>query len=180
MSKEINTYIGCDPSFRNGGMAIFIYDAITKEYSTMIFKNLRHFQKYIDGLEEEKPPQLAVVGVEDSGDKEIVYEAIYKNFLQRSGLKDSKSVRNKYAISVGKNIAATNYAISLFSEKYKPRRVIKITPLQKGEKLTERGLLTNYGIELKGSEQDERDAAVICLKAKQRYLFNQKAKQASK
>jgi len=174
------TIIGTDPAFRKNGMAVFIFDTDTKEYYIKIFKGLRDFQKWIDGLTDEKPPQTAIVGVENSGDVEIVMERNYQAFLMQSKLRHNQRIRDKYAISVGKNIAATKYAIELFEKKYKPRNVYKISPLQKGGKLSEHGLKVMYQLELSGSEQDERDAAVICMKTLHLHLGELRKKELLK
>jgi hypothetical protein len=169
-------YMGCDPAIRKNGMAVFIKESPT-DYYTIIFKNLRHFQKWIDGLMEDKAPEYAIVGVEVS-ENDIIFEGHFQSFLKVCKAKDSRGMRNKYAMSVGKNMAATQYVIDLFKEKYKPRHVFEITAKEKGAKLNERDLHRNYGIQITGSEQDERDAAVICEKAIQKYKFNQKIKLA--
>lgn len=169
-------FIGVDPAFRKNGMAVFIKETPI-DYYTIIFKNLRHFQKWIDGIMEDKPPQKAVIGVEVS-ENDFIFEGHFQNFLKACKAKDSKGLRNKYAISVGKNMAATQYVIDLFKERYKPRNVFEITAKEKGRKLSERDLKLNYGIEIKDSEQDERDAAVICQFTIQKYKFQQKVKEA--
>ena len=169
--------IGTDPSFRYNGMAIFIFNTETKEVETRIFKNLRSFQKWIDGLEDEKPPQTAIVGVED-GSAQGIYEGNFQAFLKKCKAKDSRGMRNSYAINVGKNMAATKYAISLFSEKYKPRNVFSITPKQKGVKMSARSFETTYGIKTIDYTQDEIDAGVIAMVAFHQFKFAQKIKQA--
>ena len=175
IEKKI-VYIGADPAFRKNGMAVFIKESPT-DYYTIIFKNLRHFQKWIDGLMEDKAPEYAIVGVEVS-ENDIIFEGHFQNYMKLCKAKDSRNLRNKYAMSVGKNMAATQYVIDLFKEKYKPRHVFEITAKEKGAKLNERDLHRNYGIQITGSEQDERDAAVICEKAIQKHKFAQKVKQA--
>jgi hypothetical protein len=158
-------------------MALFIKEP--KDYYTILFKNLREFQKWIDGLQEDKAPENAVVGIEASNG-DVIFEHNFQDYLKRIGLKDSKGLRNKYAMSVGKNMAATNYAIDLFKEKYKPRHVFEITPHEKGRKISEKDLKINYGIEIKDASQDEIDSAVVCFKAMQKYKFQLKIKEAEK
>lgn len=158
--KVFECAIGIDGSFRKDGLAIAVLNLETKDVQTSTFKNLRSFQIWFD--EGGELPESAAVFYEDTGRSEIVIDAIFNNFCSRTNMPNNRAMRDKYAISVGKNIAATNYVRDLFIEKYKKANVNGVTPKEKGKKLDVRQMKSCHNIVLPDDvTQDELDATAV-------------------
>lgn len=164
--KDYEYAIGIDGSFRKDGLAVSIYHIATRETETATFESLRHFQKWFDGVGGYKNnlPESAIVFYEDTGKQEIVIDALFNKFCVQAKMQNNKFTRDKYAISVGKNIAATNQVRDLFIERYKRSRVHGVTPLKKGRKLTAREMKVMYQVNLRQDvSQDELDATAVAI-----------------
>lgn len=163
--KVFEYAIGVDGSFRKDGLAVAIINLETKEVKTCTLKNLRSFQMWFDDVNGDfldKLPKSAAVFYEDTGRSEIVIDSIFNSFCARTNMPNNRAMRDKYAISVGKNIAATNYVRDLFIEKYKRENVNGVTPKEKGKKLDVGQMKIFHNIFLPDDvTQDELDATAV-------------------
>lgn len=169
-------YFGVDGSFRRNGMAVaeVTVKESRKVVATYLFKDLRHFQKWFDNRLASgtlPDPKITTVGYEQTGKAYVVHSNKYRAWLTANKMTHTQALRDKYAMSVGANIAATKYAMELFKEVYKASRVIPVDPASRGTKLLKpngiRMLSMLYKVDMPEYEyvsQDEIDAVqVACI-----------------
>jgi len=148
--------IGIDPAFRDSGFAICVLDTIEKTGRFIVFKN--GFMDFLGWVFYDAPAK----------DENVIF------IIENSNLQETFFVKElRYAESVGKNKAASQFTCDLLSQWYGKDKVFPISPKQKGAKIVDLKIfdaivrqdgykLSNY----KGlaNEQDKRDAYLCASK----------------
>ena len=143
--------IGIDPAFRKDGFCVVIIDE-QKTASAKIFKSFLDFLKWLP-----EAPANAIVTIENSNEEKALFAYLQKGSAQK---------RIMSAMSVGKNMAASQYTVDACRYRWEHTgKVYSVSPSRKGAKWTSetfRDVLRADGIELASptyfGTQDARDA----------------------
>lgn len=151
-------YIGIDPAFRQNGFAVCVIDE-RREVGFKIFKD--GFLSFSSWLLYEVPEDC-VIAIENSNEQ----KALFKRYAGKVAS----------AMSVGKNMAASQMTVDLCRAKFGNRKVLSVSPQQKGKKRTATECkLIARSLGLKGfparSNQDQRDAFLMAVWALQKSPF---------
>ena len=165
----MKTYIGIDPSFRDGGFALC---RIELQGGSRFIVSFRRFAKYIDFIEymiEQKANRTqhveigTVYCIEDSSIQNCTFD--------KSG---NQGVAARKSRNVGMNQAASKLCGDII-ERFAPgATLIRLSPLRKGQKMTPDGFkqhvaASGFALVTKTIiNQDERDAYKLAVHAKSR------------
>lgn len=150
-------FVGVDPAFRDGGFWVAIVDRTDNTVKNLKFSDVL---EYHDWLRTESAPLVAFVIIEAS-------DAQNFNFARsRIGNRGELMAKSR---DIGKNQAVSALAFRSSVRKYGDRFVFKITPEEKGVKITDDrfilGILAQEGLTADRVDfnQDQRDAIKIAL-----------------
>ena len=165
--KSKKCIMGIDPAFRKDGFAVCIIDE-TKEVSFKVFKSFLDFLIWLWSPGEA--PDNVIVCVENSNLQDKTFD-----------MSGTKAVVARKSRNVGCNQAVSQCTVDACRHRYGTKRVIEISPAQKGKKWnnvyfmsmarSNGHIITQY----KGNktEQDKRDAYQIALAGERRFSLQQ-------
>lgn len=149
--------IGIDPAFRKSGFCVVVID----EENTAHARLFRSFLDFLKWLPEA--PDNAIVTIENSNEDNTLYD-----YLRSQGPR----ARAASALSVGKNMAASQYTVDACRHRWENTgKVYSVSPREKGAKWDEktfRAAAKADGVKLDNSfnSQDARDAYKLAVMGK--------------
>ncbi len=172
----MKTYIGIDPSFRDGGFALCYLVPTVGEKSqgsgyAVRFEKFPTYADFVEWMFQYKLYRVA------DRERQLVF-CIEDSILQNCTFDKSgnKAVAARKSRNVGMNQAASKLCGSLI-EKYAPlATIVRLSPFRKGQKMTHDGFVQHVAVSgykppiKKTTNQDERDAYKLAVHVKARNL----------